>query len=98
MNKVSPGVVTRARAGNSCRTLAVTPPFAARTATQVALAMTRSQTYSVPRAFRSGRLESIIRPVNGRLSSSMRKIAHAAEKANSDRQVKSVVFSGEKRL
>lgn len=51
-----------------------------------------------PRAFRSGALESIIRPVNGRLSSSMRKIAQAAEKANRDRQVKSVEFRGEKRL
>jgi hypothetical protein len=30
--------------------------------------------------------------------SSMRKIADAAEKANSDRQVKRVVFRGEKRL
>ena len=57
-----------------------------------------SENHSAPSAFRSGALESIIKPVNGRLSSIMRKIAQAAEKANSERHVKSVVFSGEKRL
>jgi len=57
-----------------------------------------SENHSAPSAFRSGALESIIKPVNGRLSSIMRKIAQAAEKANSERHVKSVVFGGEKRL
>ena len=51
-----------------------------------------------PRAFRRGTLESIISPVNGRLSSSTRKIAEAAENANTDRQAKSVALRGENRL
>jgi hypothetical protein len=51
-----------------------------------------------PRAFRSGTLDSVINPVNGRLSSKTRKIAEAAENANTARQVKSVPFSGENRL
>jgi hypothetical protein len=51
-----------------------------------------------PRALRSGALESIIKPLNGRLNSRTRKIAHAADKANKDRQVKRVVFRGENRL
>ena len=57
-----------------------------------------SRRHSVQRAFRSGALETIISPVNGRPSSRIRKIAHAAEKANTDRQVKSVEFSGANRL
>jgi hypothetical protein len=54
--------------------------------------------YSVARAFLRGALDSIMSPVNGRPSSRIRKIAEAAEKANSERQVKSVMFRGEKRL
>jgi hypothetical protein len=51
-----------------------------------------------PSALRRGALDSIIRPVNGRPSSNIRKIAEAAEKANTERQVKSVGFNGENRL
>jgi hypothetical protein len=54
--------------------------------------------HSVPRAFLRGALDSIMSPVKGRPSSKIRKIAEAAEKANSERQVKSVMFRGEKRL
>jgi hypothetical protein len=38
-----------------------------------------------PRAFRIGALDMPIRPVKGRLSSKIRKIAHAADKANRKR-------------
>ena len=60
----------------------------------------RSETWhhNVPRAFRNGALDTIISPVNGRPNSKMRKIAHAAEKANRERQVKSVTLRGENRL
>ena len=51
----------------------------------------------VPSAFRSGTLD-IISPVNGRLSSMIRKIADAADKAKRNRQVKTVPFRGENRL
>jgi len=44
--------------------------------------------YSGPRAFRSGALDIDNSPVNGRLNSSIRKIAHAADKANTERHVK----------
>ena len=54
--------------------------------------------HSVPRAFLRGALDSIMSPVKGRPSSKIRKIAEAAEKANNERQVKSVMFRGEKRL
>ena len=54
--------------------------------------------HSVARAFLRGALDSIMSPVKGRPSSRIRKIAEAAEKANSERQVKSVMFRGEKRL
>ena len=69
---------------------ALTPPPAAKRGA--------SESHSVPRAFRSGALDTIISPVNGRPSSKIRKIAHAAEKANNERQAKSVTFSGENRL
>src|SRR5215469_6290607 len=52
----------------------------------------------VPSAFRSGALDNRSSPVNGRLSSKIRKIPHADEKANSDRQVKTVSLRGENRL
>jgi hypothetical protein len=51
-----------------------------------------------PRAFRKGALEIIIKPVNGWLNSKIRKIAHAADSANSERQVNTVTFKGENRL
>jgi hypothetical protein len=54
--------------------------------------------HNVARAFLRGALDSIMSPVKGRPSSKIRKIAEAAEKANSERQVKSVMFRGEKRL
>lgn len=54
--------------------------------------------HSAPRAFRKGALDIIISPVNGRPSSKIRKIAQAAEKANRERQVNSVMFRGENRL
>src|SRR4051794_3929753 len=54
--------------------------------------------HSVARAFLRGALDNIMRPVKGRPSSKIRNIAEAAEKANSERQVKSVMFRGEKRL
>ena len=46
--------------------------------------------YSDPRAFRSGALAIAINPVNGWLNSKIRKIAHAADRANSERQVNTV--------
>ena len=49
-------------------------------------------------AFRSGALDIIISPVNGRLSCSIRKIAHPADKANRKRKVMTVTFRGENRL
>jgi len=54
--------------------------------------------YSDPRAFRSDALAIAINPVNGWLNSKIRKIAHAAERANSERQVNTVTFKGENRL
>ena len=39
-----------------------------------------------------------INPVNGWLNSKIRKIAHAADGANSERQVNTVTFKGENRL
>ena len=51
-----------------------------------------------PRAFRSGALEIIIRPENGLLSSKIRKIAHDADPAKRDRQMKTVTFKSENRL
>jgi hypothetical protein len=59
---------------------------------------TDTKSQIAPRAFRRGTLDSIINPVNGRLSSKTKKIAEAAENANTARQVKSVPFSGENRL
>ena len=41
--------------------------------------------HNAPRACRSGVLDNIISPVNGRPSSKIRKIAEAAEKASSER-------------
>jgi hypothetical protein len=41
--------------------------------------------YIDPRAFRSGALGIAINPMNGWLNSKIRKIAHAADKANSER-------------
>src|SRR5512132_3707879 len=52
----------------------------------------------VPRAFRSGTLDSRSSPVNGRLSSKIRKIAPADDKANSERQAKTVSLRGVNRL
>jgi hypothetical protein len=43
-------------------------------------------------------LDMLIRPVNGRLSSNIKKIPHAADKANRTRQVKTVTLGGENRL
>ena len=54
--------------------------------------------HSVPRAFRSGALDNRSRPVNGRLSSKIRKIAPAADNANSEREVRAVTFRGENKL
>jgi hypothetical protein len=54
--------------------------------------------YSGPRAFRSGALDIASNPVNGRLNSSIRKIAQAADKENTERHVKTVAFRGENRL
>jgi hypothetical protein len=51
-----------------------------------------------PRACRIGALEIIIRPENGLLSSKIRKIAHDADSAKRDRQVKTVTFKAENRL
>jgi hypothetical protein len=51
-----------------------------------------------PRACRSGALEIIIRPVNGQLSSKIRKIAHDADRAKRDRNARTVTFSVENRL
>src|SRR5262249_23269414 len=51
-----------------------------------------------PRAFRSGALDIVSNPVNGWLNSNIRKIAHAADSANSDRLVNTVTFKGENRL
>ena len=51
-----------------------------------------------PRAFRKGALEIISKPVNGWLNSKIRKIAQAADSANSERQVNTVTFKGENRL
>jgi hypothetical protein len=48
--------------------------------------------YIDPRAFRSGALGIAINPMNGWLNSKIRKIAHAADKANSERQVNTVTF------
>ena len=50
------------------------------------------------RACRRGSLEIIISPENGWLSSKIRKIAHDAESAKRDRQVKTVTFKSENRL
>ena len=50
-----------------------------------------------PRACRSGALEIIIRPENGWLSSKIRKIAHDADSAKRDSQVKTVTFKSENR-
>ena len=58
----------------------------------------RAEAHSAPRAFRSGTLDMLIRPVNGRLSSNIKKIPHVADKANRTRQVKTVTFGGENRL
>src|SRR5690349_11411639 len=54
--------------------------------------------YMGPRAFRSGALEIIKRPVNGWPNSKIRKIAHAADRANSERLVNTVTFKDENRL
>src|SRR5215831_13354675 len=54
--------------------------------------------YSGARACRRGSLEIIIKPENGLLSSKIRKIAHDADSAKSDRQVKTVTFKSENRL
>src|SRR6516164_6611205 len=58
----------------------------------------RPRLHSGARACRSGSLEIIIKPENGLLSSNIRKIAHDAESAKSDRQVKTVTFKSENRL
>src|SRR5215472_14355774 len=54
--------------------------------------------HSGARACRRGSLEIIIKPENGLLSSKIRKIAHDADSAKSDRQVKTVTFKSENRL
>src|SRR5215467_599734 len=54
--------------------------------------------HSGARACRRGSLEIIISPENGWLSSKIRKIAHDAESAKRDRQVKTVTFKSENRL
>src|SRR5262249_1313949 len=58
----------------------------------------RPKFHSGARACRRGSLEIIIRPENGRLSSKIRKIAHDADSAKRDRQVKTVTFKSENRL
>jgi hypothetical protein len=50
------------------------------------------------REIRRGALDIIITPVNGLLSCKIRKIAHAADKANRRRQVSTVTFRGENKL
>ena len=47
---------------------------------------------------RSGALGIISKPVNGSLSSKIKKIAHDADSANSDRNVNTVTFSAANRL
>src|SRR5262252_8035438 len=54
--------------------------------------------HSGARACRRGSLEIIISPEKGWLSSKIRKIAHDAESAKRDRQVKTVTFKSENRL
>src|SRR5215472_14206963 len=51
-----------------------------------------------PRACRRGALEIVIRPENGWLSSKIKNIAHDADNAKRDRQVKTVAFKAENRL
>ena len=58
----------------------------------------KPQLHSGPSACRSGALEIIIKPENGLLNSKIRKIAHDADSAKSDRQVKTVTFKAENRL
>src|SRR5262249_16870901 len=58
----------------------------------------RPRFYRGPRACRSGALEIVIRPENGWPSSRIRKIAHDADSAKRDRQVKTVAFNAENRL
>src|SRR5215468_11336322 len=54
--------------------------------------------HSGARACRRGSLEIVIKPENGWLSSKIRKIAHDADSAKRDRQVKTVAFKAENRL
>ena len=58
----------------------------------------RPKLHSGARACRRGSLEIIISPENGWLSSKIRKIAHDADSAKRDRQVKTVTFKSENRL
>jgi hypothetical protein len=58
----------------------------------------RPELHSGARACRRGSLEIIISPENGLLSSKIKKIAHDAESAKRDRQVKTVTFTSENRL
>ena len=67
-------------------------------AQQVVCGHVRRKLHSGARACRRGSLEIIIRPENGRLSSKIRKIAHDADSAKRDRQVKTVTFKSENRL
>src|SRR5262249_17419204 len=54
--------------------------------------------HSGARAGRRGSLEIIIKPENGLLRSKIRKIAHYADSAKSDRKGKTVTFKSENRL
>ena len=47
---------------------------------------------------RSGALGIVSKPVNGSLNSRIKKIAHDADRANSDRKPNTVAFSAENRL
>src|SRR6516162_6294939 len=58
----------------------------------------RPKLHSGARACRRGSLEIVIKPENGWLSSKIRKIAHDADSAKRDRQVKTVAFKSENRL
>ena len=81
------------------------PPWRRATTCQVLFVMLcsinrqiRRRPHMFSRAFRSGALDMLMTPVKGRLSSKIRKIAHAADKANRQRHVTTVTLRGENRL
>jgi hypothetical protein len=75
-----------------------TPPVQSSMSTNDPKRTYEAKFHKGPRACRSGALEIIIRPENGWLSSKIRKIAHDADSAKRDRQVKTVAFKAENRL